>query len=212
MNKEAYISAEANSSQTISGPPSTLELLFSKSEVLARSRRAALPITAAYHAYHLGEPDMDALLGKSPLFDLLQTKTTRIFSTSSSTPVIAKDLRELLRVVIADILQKPLDWTNTVLQLAIHLGKGPVRLKSIGQSSATKPLQALRTAGVISYAEEEELQSSPETSLRAGSGAVAIVGMSGRFPGAETLEDFWKVLENGLDLHKKVNALCFREQ
>lgn len=33
---------------------------------------------------------------------------------------------------------------------------------------------------------------------------VAIVGMSGRFPGAESLDEFWKVLEDGIDLCREI--------
>jgi hypothetical protein len=47
----------------------------------------------------------------------------------------------------------------------------------------------------------------PKVSQRAASSqseGVAIVGMSGRFPGAETLEEFWTVLENGVDLCREI--------
>jgi acyl transferase domain-containing protein len=35
-------------------------------------------------------------------------------------------------------------------------------------------------------------------------GDIAIVGMAGRFPGADDLEGFWNALESGLDLHRQV--------
>ena len=34
--------------------------------------------------------------------------------------------------------------------------------------------------------------------------AIAVVGMSGRFPGADNLEDFWNILERGQDLCREV--------
>lgn len=34
--------------------------------------------------------------------------------------------------------------------------------------------------------------------------AIAIVGMSGRFPGADNLEDFWHILERGEDMCREV--------
>jgi hypothetical protein len=33
---------------------------------------------------------------------------------------------------------------------------------------------------------------------------IAIVGMAGRFPNAADHEKFWKLLENGLDVHREV--------
>ncbi len=44
---------------------------------------------------------------------------------------------------------------------------------------------------------------------RRASEDIAIVGLSGRFPGAESLNEFWQVLENGLDLHKEVWPVHF---
>ncbi|KAI9876882.1 MAG: hypothetical protein M1830_005404, partial [Pleopsidium flavum] len=204
LNKKAYISVEANSSATISGPPSTLELLFSDSAVLSSSRKVKLPIAAAYHARHLGDPDIDRIVGNTPLLDDFPTKGSQIISTSSGKPIIANNLRELLRHVIIDILQEPLNWTKVIHAVTSSLSQGQARLTAVGPTNVTKSLyHALTTAG-IKVAETGELQPSPATQIREGSGAIAIVGMSGRFPGGETLEEFWKVLEDGLDLHKKV--------
>lgn len=36
---------------------------------------------------------------------------------------------------------------------------------------------------------------------------VAIIGMSGRFPGADDLESFWGVLKDGHDVHEKVRMV-----
>jgi len=209
LNKKAYISAEANSSATISGPPSTLELLFSDSAVLSSSRKVKLPIAAAYHARHLGDPDIDRIIGKTPLLDDFPTKGAQIISTSSGKPIIVNNLRELLHHVIVDILQEPLNWTKVIHAVTSSLSKGQARLTAVGPTNVTKSLyHALTTAG-IKVSETGELQPSPATQIREGSGAIAIVGMSGRFPGGETLEEFWKVLEDGLDLHKKVNRISF---
>jgi hypothetical protein len=44
----------------------------------------------------------------------------------------------------------------------------------------------------------------PQSHGRNRSDHIAIVGMSGRFPGAQNLEEFWKVLYEGLDMHREV--------
>lgn len=40
--------------------------------------------------------------------------------------------------------------------------------------------------------------------LRGGSGSVAIIGMSGQFPGASSVDEMWELLMQREELHKKV--------
>ncbi|KAK7707761.1 Type I Iterative PKS [Diaporthe eres] len=47
-------------------------------------------------------------------------------------------------------------------------------------------------------------QSSQTSPAQSPSEGVAIVGMSGRFPGAESLDEFWTVLEQGVDLCRQI--------
>ena len=51
----------------------------------------------------------------------------------------------------------------------------------------------------------EELGSHVPT--RRGSGLVAVVGMSGRFPGSESIHAFWESLQLGQDFHREVSNL-----
>jgi hypothetical protein len=45
------------------------------------------------------------------------------------------------------------------------------------------------------------------SAAQAGAGSeIAIIGMSCRVPGAEGLDAFWELLENGLDMHQTVSA------
>ena len=48
-------------------------------------------------------------------------------------------------------------------------------------------------------------QSSPED--RETDDAIAIVGMSGRFPGADSVDELWQVLSEGIDMHKEVKIV-----
>jgi hypothetical protein len=43
--------------------------------------------------------------------------------------------------------------------------------------------------------------------LRGGSGSVAVVGMSGQFPGASSVDEMWDVLMRREELHQKVRML-----
>lgn len=44
----------------------------------------------------------------------------------------------------------------------------------------------------------------PQTGTSSQSEAIAVVGMSGRFPGGQDLEEFWNTLVTGKDMHKPV--------
>ena len=191
-------------STTISGPPSTLALLFSSSDVLSNASKVGLPISAAFHARHLGEPDVDKIIGQSSIHDIGLTKNTQIISTGSGAPFVAGTLRELLQQIIVDALQNPLYWTTTVQTVASNLSKSDVTLIAFGPTTVTKSLRrALETKG-IKTTEIGEFDLPTSGTPRGGSGDIAIVGMSGRFPGGDSLEEFWKMLAKGRDLHRKV--------
>jgi hypothetical protein len=53
ISKQAYVSAVSGMAVTISGPPSTLELLFRNIETLGKKHRISIPVYAPYHAEHM---------------------------------------------------------------------------------------------------------------------------------------------------------------
>ena len=129
-------------------------------------------------------------------------------STGSSTTIAVESLRLLLDQIIDDVLSNPLYWTKTVQTMVSSLGKADVVLTTLGPTTVTKSLhRILETAG-IEVTETGAATPPPPDNLRGGSGDIAIVGMSGRFPGGESLDEFWKSIEQGRDLHKKVACLC----
>ena len=152
---------------------------------------------------------MNKIVGSSSIHDTKLTKTAQIFSTGSGAPFIADTLRVLLHQVIVDALQNPLYWTKTVQAVTSSLGKSDVTLIAFGPTTVTKSLRrTLETEG-IKVTEVSESGLSQSENLRGGSGDVAIVGMSGRFPGGDSLNEFWKVLAKGRDLHTKVLLFLF---
>ena len=204
MHKHAYISAESDATTTLSGPPSTLALLFASSEILSRAPRAKLPIAAAYHASHLGKPNADKIVGSFPLHDVCLKTNWHVMSTSSSAPFVADSLCGLLHRIIDDILQLPLYWSKTVQALASSIGKADINLTILGPTSMAKSLRRALEKALIKVIETDKAETPPANNMHGESGAVAVVGMSGRFPGSENLKEFWEVLEKGRDLHEQV--------
>lgn len=107
-----------------------------------------------------------------------------------------------------NIFQNPLYWNRVLQGVVTDVGKSSeVTVIALGPTHVFKSLcRAFDTAGVKVLDHDPALLPSHQ-SLRSGSGDVAIVGMSCRTPGAETLEEFWDVLEQGRDLCAKVSLL-----
>ena len=207
LHRQAYISVLGASSVTVSGPPSTLKLLFKTSSGLLHARRTPIHLTAAYHANHLDVCDVDKIIGTSPMLDRDLTPNTSITSTSSRQITFeSRKLREVLYGALVEVLQSPVDWPMIIQNLTLFSKGMETTLFVIGPTSAAGSVErALRPNLIYNLAEttasDEDLSPFKH---RPTSESIAIVGMSGRFPNGENLDDFWLVLENGLDLHKEV--------
>ena len=192
---------------TVFGPPSVLAKLWSYSPELGLAPKLKLAANAAVHAAHLPMLDMEQVIGQSVLLKTPVPAKARIVSSSTGLPYEASDLGALLHQMILDITQNTLRLTDTVQSIVSELkGKGGVDLIVVGPTAHTKLVQgALQDANIkvnlILHAEAL----APERDLRGGCDLVAIVGMSGRFPGSENVEEFWDTLQNGQVFHKKVS-------
>ena len=204
--KRAYISAEMESSATISGPPSTLLALFSTMEPFRNARKVKLPITAAFHASHLGRPDTKEILRPLAAYTELPVRTNvQVISTSSGQPIKASHYGELLQQILLDILQEPLQWSEVVQQLVSESHERTVQILCAGPVRAADSLSRYLNNAKVNLLETTEFQPLPaDTSNR--SDDIAIVGFASRMPEAETLAEAWKLLEAGRDVHKKVSS------
>ncbi|KAK4189134.1 hypothetical protein QBC35DRAFT_167960 [Podospora australis] len=199
---KAYISAESTKSVTISAPPSTAQDLFKSVAVFQDCKTISLPISAAFHASHLPPVNMSKVsegLSKAVLGRRVQHRL--LISPASGTAYPGETFGEVLVDILNDILQNPIlldSYTRGLARVLCDKSK----IKEVGPVNSTKAIkQAIQALGIsLETLEASEVQLEPSGS----SGAVAIVGMSVRLPGSETLEEFWKVLEDGRDLHEKI--------
>lgn len=99
---------------------------------------------------------------------------------------------DLLRAVVFQVLSMPLDTTKVVGQLASWLGPRHLDVKVVGPSSHTPYLAStLKSAGsTLSFHTDKSL----EQIHRPNSGRVAIVGVAGRGPGSDNVEELWDVI------------------
>ncbi|KAI0455324.1 hypothetical protein F5B21DRAFT_503379 [Xylaria acuta] len=203
-SRKAYISAEGASSITLSGPPSTLESLFSQTTVFAHARQMPLPIWSGFHAAHLDFPSWERIIEGCSNSILNLPVQRSLISPSSGEPHKGITFSEILVGVINDIFQVPINLEAAIKGLSHTLGP-QVTLVRIGPASSAKAVKRSLASHGIEVAEVED-----NTLLRPNditdAGAIAIVGMAARLPGSETLEEFWQVLEAGRDLHEKIRS------
>ncbi|KAF3811763.1 Non-reducing polyketide synthase Dhc5, partial [Colletotrichum gloeosporioides] len=219
-HKRGYVSYELDEWSVVSGPPSTLSLL--RSSAFSHAPKKDLPIFAAYHAAHLREPPYNDILGYSPLLDAPLSSGVMILSSNTGEVLHGGSLRDVLRQAIRDILQRP-SRPSTVLGTLTNFLKQDTsvpKLFTFGPTAqwnafyhrlTTNGCQVQTISGLSldrrQHKEEdrnnkakdshqenrEDCENDDEDNL------VAITGYSGRFPGAENVDELWQVLCEGRD-------------
>ncbi|KAL8724560.1 MAG: hypothetical protein Q9166_007882, partial [cf. Caloplaca sp. 2 TL-2023] len=204
---DAYISAVSDESCTISGPPSAIAGLISSSSKLSTAHKAKLPIAAAFHASHLALIDARRLIGATSTLERFQMKEVAFYSPSTGRPWLGLNLKELLREVSVEILARATYWTKAIRAITQDIDTKAVELASIGSSNTAKAIKlTLEKQGKIVSMTENSDYSNFSDCRSWESTDIAITGISGRFPGAEDLDDFWRLLVDGRDMHREIPA------
>ena len=111
--------------------------------------------------------------------------------------------------MIQDVTQNTLRMEGTIQAVVSRIaGKGDVTLTAVGPTTHTTLIQrALQSTGVTVNL-MGPVKALPATeNVRGGSDLIAIVGMSGRFPGSNNISEFWDTLKKGADTHQQVSFL-----
>lgn len=181
--------------------------MFSFSESLRNTRKISLPITAAFHAPHLGSSDTDKIIGSlSKGNEYHLRRDAVIISTSTGDQITGRSLGEALQQVVWDILREPLRWSTVTHAIAAKFRDQDAVLISAGPVRAANSLRREMTNAGVKIVDSYEMQPLQVSQSRNTSGDIAIVGVAGRLPGGETLEEIWENLEKGKDLHKEVST------
>ena len=153
--------------------------------------------------------DTVSILGESSLLNLPITAKARIISPFTTRPYEAQTLRQLLEQVICDIGQNAMYVEETIATaLEPYAGKSVV-LSVMGKTQYLAYLEQAFSERNIDYSVlSHKTGSNPNG--RSGSGAVAIVGMSGRFPGSDSVDQLWSNLLAGKEFTTKVIS-CYEK-
>ena len=219
QHKYAYVSAMDASGVTISGHPESLSKLVKSLELDGNSTIRLLRSRGLYHAPHLySNATIDEILAIEDLssVDLLVTSkpSTPIYSPFNGKQYEATSTIDLLEKVITDILMEPQDDRLVLQECASRVSAFGENCRAIPIGPMTDPtvfVSSLHKESQSHVALEKgakEAQKGSRGSAARSNSKIAIVGMSGRFPGASDVHEFWQVLQKGRDMHKKVRLTC----
>ena len=206
-----YVGAIGQNTCTIHGRPSRLERLFHESQKLQDAKVTDVPITGFWHARHLyGEESISEILApRSSTLNRIPAPYQRILSPRTGEVVEAESVPALFEQAIREILQHPIQWNSVqqkILRLASFYKITADCILGISGTHSTNSLSSLfeaqpgKSIEVIDVTAWSSIGANGSTE----NVKIAIVGMSGRFPGATDVEGLWKLLEQGRDMHKTI--------
>lgn len=215
LSNQAWVSAVSVMAITISGPPATTKRLFAESEALKSLTRVPIPVFAPYHATHLlSQADIDNILDAEAREFLSQYRPACLLHSSVTGEChTATTTLELFQLALKEILQEPVRWDRLLEEVVSQVtafSKSECSVMAVGATNVANSLvSALRAGGqtAITGRDHNSWARPAESGTgRTQNDKVAIVGMSGRFPGAASAEKLWELLEAGLDVHREVPA------
>ena len=219
---KVFISALSQTSVTVSGPPSRLKGIFLHSDYFRDRRSVHLPVYGGLcHAKHIYNQQNVHDIVQTSSIDLLDSKCTSgvpVFSTSTGRPYSAKGAKELFEQIVSELLTQQIQWDNVIQGVVKHANdiaasECQVLVFRISLpihdllASLKSQLQAFETSteDLVPWIAKEA--SDDAASRGTMQSKIAIVGMSCRMPGGATdTEKFWNILEQGLDVHRKIPA------
>jgi hypothetical protein len=199
----------------VSAPPDILDSLLSDTP-LSRFTCFKLTIPAPYHAEHLyTDDDVDALvssLGSFPLQCESAKSSVPIISTTTAETLPAVSFPEALRTVVKDALRHMIRWDLTAGSLATHIrqseANGKFTINYIAAASDSLGSLIQKSLGTSAKFEVNPRIGSHLNSTSHGAptakSKIAVIGASGRFPNAPSMDAFWDVLSRGVDTHELV--------
>ena len=204
-------------SVTISGAPPLRRQLFEQSPDLMRLQRKEITIRGPYHAAHLyDESDLERILNPE-IASFLDTYSLVHPLIGLSSVECPGSTLELFRSSLLEILAGQVQWDAMVKRCVNDVrssAQSAVRVLAMGPTALANSLvSSLKVGGALRLSLEDYVSWSShntiprETREYMKDSKIAIVGMAGRFPNAADHEAFWKLLEQGLDVHREVCLL-----
>lgn len=141
-----------------------------------------------------------------------------VLSTSTGKPYRAETAGGLFEAIVTELLTRPIQWdavVDSIVEEIVETAQLAIRVSVFGKSQATKDLlvalNGVPNLDTTPHNLNDWASRIPYSESRGPRGPaqskIAIVGMSCRLPGGATdTEKFWELLEQGLDVHRKIPA------
>lgn len=212
LTSRPYVSAVTTNGVSISGAPTTLDKFLSSLEMASR-KSLKVPIRGPYHsASAYSAADIEAIVSKtlSGLYLLDSKPQTPILSCATGAFTTETTFGDLLRTFTTDILTRPIRFDKLFASLTelVSSSRGstifvPINAQvpqSVTASLKGKDVVVDRSANAVAQQPE---QKQPKV-IDENDAKIAIIGYSGRFPEADGLDEFWDLMQQGLDVVKEV--------
>ncbi|KAK8108545.1 polyketide synthase [Apiospora sp. TS-2023a] len=206
----------AGASVSIGGPPKTLKALFAESDGFKKTKNVAMKkIQGMWHTDRVyGTEHVGPVI---PEFDAKRSLHMPLISPVSGEPFRETRAGALLERIMEEILTERVRWDliiDTVSRQLKHMQPESAQLVSIQPSHynhnlverwrAELPHATVSDIAMLPAALDLPLGTSPPKDTR--SSKIAVVGMACRFPGADSVDEFWERLMHGDDMHRPIPA------
>ncbi|CAD6591690.1 MAG: polyketide synthase pks13 [Alectoria sarmentosa] len=211
----AYVGQVLPGSLVVFGPPSTLNTLAKTSGWAQSITSTPTPFKCLMYGSHLPPVDTAKVLCVSPVHEAFTIQRSLYSVHSPAGSLSAATFGELLRLTVSEILHKSMQVEETFRTVATALqkvGSSEVVLTTVGSTWDASTFQdilhqhdqSVRIGELLPSPKPfgDDLSSIP-------SDAIAVVGMSGRFPESDTLDELWRLLETGTTTHQEIPSSRF---
>ena len=211
----AYVGQVLPGSLVVFGPPSTLNTLVKRSDWAQSITSTPTPSKCLMYGSHLPPVDTAKVLCVSPVHEACTIQRSLYSVHSPAGSLTAATFGELLRLTVSEILYKSMQVEETFRTVATALekvGSSEIVLTTVGSTWDASTFQDIFhqhdqsvRIGEFSPCPKpfgDDLSSIP-------SDAIAVVGMSGRFPESDTLDELWRLLETGTTTHQEIPSSRF---
>jgi len=206
-----WVSAHIENGTSISGPPKVLDQL-KEFPAFSKARTVEIPSRTPGHASHLfTEEDFEFVLKNTPDSPwnsyICQIP---IFSPATGKVLVGTSFKSFLKISVAETMAQKLRWDLINQEMPVAFAARNIAhltLIPIGTTSEHALLSTLQSnihSVEIEHLDTPHIESYINKSGNPSLSKLAIVGMSGRFPEADSPEEFWEVLRTGRNTVGKV--------
>lgn len=199
----------------VSGRPAQIKQLKMNSKLFQNTQMHELPVVGCWHAPHIyGDDEIQHIL--EPREDILKKGfryRQSLLSSATATGIRATSAESLFEQVIGEILAKCVQWTKMEDTILNHVNGATIasyQILGFATDPMTSDLCSKLQSGTEKATSIRDLSSwysvdgRPEVEILDTNLDIAIVGMSGRFPGAPDVDALWRLLEEGRQMHQEV--------